>query len=141
MSKAFTKEPEDLPEPKPPRRGAGSDPNYMTPAGARIARVRRGRDVHRRSPHSRAHLITSRPRRSSSRRPIEAEASLGASVTVETEAGKRTKYRIVGAPRSGSSAVVVLAIAARRVLYGAHVGDSVTLPRGDEVEIIALDYE
>jgi transcription elongation factor GreB len=66
---------------------------------------------------------------------------LGAEVTVEDETGQRTTYRVVGAieadPRRGRlSWQTPLA----NVLWGNRVGDSVELPRGAVVEIVAIDY-
>ena len=64
----------------------------------------------------------------------------GARVTVESQDGKRTQYRIVGAiessPRDG--AISWQAPVARR-LFDARVGDTVTLPAG-EVEVVAIEY-
>src|SRR5262245_19932958 len=67
---------------------------------------------------------------------------LGAAVTVEDESGKRTTYRLVGAieadPKRGwLSWQTPIANA----LWGARVGDSVELPRGDEVEVVAIEYD
>jgi transcription elongation factor GreB len=67
---------------------------------------------------------------------------LGAVVTIVDEAGKRTTYKLVGAieadPKRGwlswQSPIA-------NVLWGLRAGDTVVLPRGDEVEIVAIDYD
>jgi transcription elongation factor GreB len=140
VSKAFTKESDDIPEPRARRRGIPvPEPNYMTPAGTRAARnelltctdedrIRELTD----------HLATAQvidP-------PADPRAvSLGAAVTIEDESGQRTTYRIVGAleadPRHGR---VFWQSPIAEALYDARVGDTVTLPRGGEAEVIAIDY-
>ena len=65
---------------------------------------------------------------------------LGATVVVEDEEGKRSTYRIVGAieadPKRGWIAwMTPLA----QKLWGARVGDSLELPRG-EAEVVAITY-
>jgi transcription elongation GreA/GreB family factor len=141
VSKAFTRESDDGPEPVPPRRGVPvPDPNYMTPAGARAARSElaschddaRVREL---TDHlATAQLIEPPPERDT--------VSLGASVTIEDESGKRTTYRIVGALEADARHGRVFwqsPIAER--LYGGRVGDAITLPRGGEAEIVAIEYE
>ena len=66
--------------------------------------------------------------------------SLGATVTVEDESGRRTTYRIVGALEAEARrGLVFWQSPIAEALYGARVGDAITLPRG-EVEVIAIDY-
>jgi transcription elongation GreA/GreB family factor len=139
MSKAFTKESDDVPEPRAYRRGVPvPEPNYMTPAGARAARSELAACADEdRARELADHLATAQV--------IEPPAdrgavSLGASVTVEDESGRRTTYRIVGALEADARRGLVFwqsPIAA--ALYGARVGDAIALPRG-EVEVVALDY-
>lgn len=140
MSKAFTKEADDAPEPKLHRRGVSvPEPNYMTPAGARAARSELATCTDEdRVRELTDHLATAQI--------IEPPAdlrvvSLGASVTIEDESGRRTKYRIVGALEADARRGLVFwqsPIAA--ALYGTRVGDAITLPRGAEAEVVAIDY-
>ncbi len=141
MSKAFTKESDDGPVPAAPRRGVPvPEPNYMTPAGARAARSElescRDDERHRELTE---HLATAQIIEPPAERDT---ASLGATVTIEDESGKRTKYRIVGALEADARRGWVFwqsPIAER--LYGTRVGDPITLPRGGEAEVVAIDYE
>jgi transcription elongation GreA/GreB family factor len=141
VSKAFTKESDDGPDPVAPRRGVPvPEPNYMTPAGARAARSELAscRDDAR-ARELTDHLATAQILEP----PADRDAvSLGASVTLEDESGKRTTYRIVGALEADARRGLVFwqsPIAER--LYGARVGDAITLPRGGEAEIVAVEYE
>jgi transcription elongation GreA/GreB family factor len=141
VSKAFTRESDDAPEPPPPRRGvAVPEPNYLTPAGARAARVELAscRDEARIRELA-EHLATAQIVEPPADRAV---ASLGARVTIEDAAGKRTQYQIVGAleadPKRGR---LFWQSPLAGALYGARVGDSAVLPRGGEVEIIAIDYD
>ena len=141
MSKAFTKESDDGPDPVAPRRGVPvPEPNYMTPSGARAARSELAscRDDARIRELT-DHLATAQILEP----PAERETvSLGARVTLEDESGKRTSYRIVGALEADARRGLVFwqsPIAER--LYGARVGDAITLPRGGEAEIVAVEYE
>jgi transcription elongation GreA/GreB family factor len=141
VSKAFTKESDDGPDPVPPRRGVPvPEPNYMTPAGARAARSELAtcRDDARIRELT-DHLATAQILEP----PAERETvSLGARVTLEDESGKRTSYRIVGALEADARRGLVFwqsPIAER--MYGARVGDAITLPRGGEAEIVAVEYE
>jgi transcription elongation GreA/GreB family factor len=139
VSKAFTKESDDAPAPRPVRRGvAVPEPNYMTPAGARAARSELAACTDADRVRELAdHLATAQVIE-----PPEARdtASLGASVTVEDASGKRTTYQIVGAleaePRRGQ---VFWQSPIGQALYGARVGDALALPRG-EVEVVAIGY-
>jgi len=141
VSKAFTRESDDGPEPVAQRRGVPvPEPNYMTPAGARAARSELAScrdDARIRELND--HLATAQivgP-------PAERDTvSLGASVTIEDESGKRTTYRIVGALEADARHGLVFwqsPIAQR--LYGGRVGDAITLPRGGEAEIVAIEYD
>jgi transcription elongation GreA/GreB family factor len=140
VSKAFTKEADDVPEPKPHRRGVSvPEPNYMTPAGERAARNELASCTDEgRIRELTDHLATAQI--------IEPPAdlgtvSLGATVTLEDESGGQTKYRIVGALEADARrGFVFWQSPIAEALYGAHVGDVITLPRGSEAEIVAIDY-
>lgn len=141
VSKAFTKEDDDAPPPPAIRRGVPVPtdvPNYVTAAGAVVLRAElatttdkdRGQEI---SEHLATAVIMEPP-------ADRTRAGFGATVTVEDEAGKRTKYVIVGAleasPKHGA---INFQTPIAEALHDAQVGDSVTLPRGD-VEVIAIEY-
>jgi len=145
MSKAFTKE-DDGGAPEAPARRRGIPvpvPNFVTARGLAAARAeleelgRTGGDPDRIRELS-EHLATAQVAQITERDAV----ALGASVTVETGAGARTTYRIVGAiesdPKHGQlgwqSPIAT-------VLWGARVGDSVELPRGDEVEVVSIAWD
>jgi transcription elongation GreA/GreB family factor len=143
MSKAFTKEDDDAPAPPARRRGvAVPEPNFMTAAGVAAVRAeleqlaRSGGDPDRIRELS-DHLATAQIVEPSEREVV----GLGAEVTVEDASGKRTTYRLVGAieadPKRGwlswQSPIA-------NALWGARAGDSIELPRGGEVEIVAIAY-
>lgn len=144
MSKAFTKEDSDAPVAPALRRGVPvPEPNFVTAAGAQAARAelarlaQAGGDVDRIRELT-EHLATAQVVAPEDRGAV----GLGAAVTVEDVSGKRTTYRLVGAieadPRRGwLSWQTPLANA----LWGARVGDSVELPRGGEVAIVAITYD
>ncbi len=118
------------------------DPNYVTPAGARSARAELERLTREGGDPDRVRELTEHLASALEMAPGERDVvGLGAAVTVEDDSGKRTTYRIVGAieadPKRGwLSWQTPLA----NVLWGNRVGDSVELPRGDEVDIVAIDY-
>lgn len=140
MSKAFTKESDDVPEAPVRRRGVPVPEglNYVTAAGARALRAEleagAGEDRAREISEHLATAVVLEPPADRSR------VGFGATVTVEDEAGKRTRYRLVGAieaaPREGA---IYFGSPIGEALYEAQVGDSIVLPRG-EVEIVAIDY-
>ncbi|HEX4420913.1 MAG TPA: GreA/GreB family elongation factor [Kofleriaceae bacterium] len=139
MSKAFTKESDDAPVPKARLRGAPvPEPNYMTPAGERAARLEAARCTdEERLRELTAHLATAQVLEPPADRGT---VSLGATVTVEDESGKRTVYRIVGALEADARrGQVFWQSPIGEALYAARVGDAVVLPRG-EVEVVAIDY-
>ena len=140
MSKAFTREADDLPEPRAQRRGVPvPEPNYMTPAGARAARSELAscRDEARIRELT-DHLATAQIIEPPADRDT---VSLGATVTIEDESGQRTTYRIVGALEADARrGLVFWRSPIAEALYGARVGDAITLPRGTEAEIVAVDY-
>jgi len=140
MSKAFTKETDDVPEPAR-RRGVpvpADVPNYITAAGARALRAEL--ETHPGDERTREladHLATAVVMEPPAERD---RVGFGATVSVVDERGARSRYRIVGAieasPRDGAiywQSPIALA------LHDAQVGDSVVLPRG-EVEVVAIDY-
>ncbi|MEO8702217.1 MAG: GreA/GreB family elongation factor [Kofleriaceae bacterium] len=141
MSKAFTKEDADVPEPPVRRRGVPLPvdvPNYITAAGAAALRaeLEAARDedrIHELSDHLATALVMEPP-------ADRSRVGFGAAVTVEDSAGKCTRYRIVGAieaaPRDGA---IYFQTPIAAALHDAQVSDTVTLPRGD-VEIVAIDY-
>lgn len=143
MSKAFTKDDDGVPPPPLHKRGIPvPDPNYVTAAGARAARAelelltRTAGDPDRIRELG-EHLASAQVIEPDDRTVV----GFGARVTVEDEHGRRTTYHIVGAieadPKRGAlSWQTPIATA----LWGAHVGDSVELPRGADVEIVEIDY-
>jgi transcription elongation GreA/GreB family factor len=144
VSKAFTKEDDDAPVSPARRRGVlVPEPNFMTAAGVRAARAeleRLGRDAGDpdRIRELSDHLATAQVVTPEDRDVV----GLGATVTVEDESGKRTTYRLVGAieadPKRGwLSWQTPIANA----LWGARIGDSIELPRGGEVQIVAIVYD
>jgi transcription elongation GreA/GreB family factor len=141
VSKAFTKESDDAPEPRTQRRGvAVPEPNYMTPAGAQAAR----RELTECTDDARIreltdHLATAQIVGPPADRSI---ASLGATVAIEDAAGKQTRYRLVGALEADARrGYLFWQSPLAGALYGARVGDMVALPRGGEAEVVAIDYE
>ena len=142
MSKAFTKEDEGTPAPPVRRLGAPvPEPNFVTPQGLRTAKaeldelVKSGADPDRLRELS-EHLATAQPVEPEDRNAV----GLGAAVTIEDEDGKRTTYRLVGAIEADTKkGWLSWQTPIANALWGARIGDSVQLPRGD-VEIVAIDY-
>jgi transcription elongation factor GreB len=145
MSKAFTKEDDgDVPVAPPRRRGVPVPvPNFVTARGLAAARTeldaiaRDGGDQDR-ARELAEHLATAQVGSVDDREIV----GFGAAVTIEDDAGARTTFRIVGAieadPRRG---LIGWQSPLANALWGARVGDSVELPRGDEVVVAAIDYE
>lgn len=141
MSKAFTKESEDVAAPLLHRRGVPvPEPNYMTPGGARAARSELASCLDEDRIHElNEHLATAQVVEPPADR---GEVSLGAAVTIEDESGKRMTYRIVGALEADARrGLLFWQSPLATALYGTHVGDAVTLPRGGEAEVVAIAYE
>jgi transcription elongation factor GreB len=141
VSKAFTKESDDERAPRAVRLGvAVPEPNYMTPAGARAARselasCRDDDRVRELTDHLATAQILEPPADRST-------VSLGARVTIEEASGKRTSYRVVGALEADARrGLVFWQSPIAQALYGARVGDAITLPRGQEAEVVAIDYD
>jgi transcription elongation GreA/GreB family factor len=140
VSKAFTRESDDVPEPRVLRRGVPvPEPNYMTPAGAAAARGELAACTDEDRVRELAdHLATAQIIEPPADR---GSVSLGATVTVEDESGRRTTYRIVGALEADARrGFVFWRSPIAEALYGARTGDSIVLPRGTEVRIVAVDY-
>lgn len=143
MSKAFTKE-DDGPAPEPMRKRGVPVPelNLVTAAGLEAARAELDRLGREHGDPDRiaeltAHLATAQVVEPADRD----EAGIGASVTVEAASGKRTTYRIVGAIEADAKrGWVSWQSPLAEALHGARVGDTVALPNGDEVEVVALAY-
>jgi transcription elongation factor GreA len=112
----------------------------MTPAGARAARQELAACTHEaRIRELTEHLATAQIIEPPADRSV---AGLGAAVTIEDAAGKRTRYRIVGALEADARrGLVFWQSPLAEALYGTRVGDPVTLPRGGEAEVVAVEYE
>ena len=144
MSKAFTKDDEGTPPAPLRKRGVPvPDPNFVTPSGARAARAeldqltRTGGDADRIRELT-EHLATAQEISPDDK----ALVGLGAAVTIEDESGKRTTYKLVGAIEADAKrGWLSWQSPIANALWGARVGDAVELPRGDEVEIVAIEYE
>ncbi len=144
MSKAFTKEDSDAPAGPVRKRGVPVPtdvPNYITAAGERALRAElaglpAGSDdrAHEISEHLATAVVMGPP-------DDKTRAGFGATVTIEDDRGKRTRYRLVGAieasPRDGA---IYWQSPIAEELEDARVGDTITLPKG-EVEVVAIDYE
>lgn len=141
MSKAFTKEDADIPE--TPMRKLGVPvpvPNIVTAAGLVALRAehdelgRTGGDPDRIRELA-DHLATAQ-----TIEPDRETVGVGARVTIEDDDGKRTTYHIVGAIEADAKrGRVSWQSPIAQALWGARVGDSVTLPRG-EGEVVAIEY-
>jgi transcription elongation GreA/GreB family factor len=143
VSKAFTKDDDDTPPPPMRKRGVPvPDPNVVTPSGARAARAELEQLTRTAGDPDRIRELTEHLATAQEIAPDDRSVvGLGAAVTIEDEAGKRTTYKLVGAieadPKRGwLSWQTPIANA----LWGLRVGDTVQLPRGDEVEIVEIDY-
>ena len=138
MSKAFTKEDDDVPEAPTRRRGVPvPELNVVTPDGLAAARaeLEAGGDPDRMRELA-DHLATAQ-----AVPPDDVTlVGLGAHVTVEDEDGKRTTYRIVGAIEADAKkSYVSYQSPLAQALWGARVGDSVALPRGD-ADVVSIRY-
>jgi transcription elongation GreA/GreB family factor len=144
MSKAFTKDDEGTPPAPLRKRGVPvPDPNFITPSGARAARaeldlLHRSAGDPDRIRELEAHLASAQEISPEDR----AVVGLGAAVTIEDESGKRTTYKLVGAIEADAKrGWLSWQSPIANALWGVRVGDTAELPRGDEVEIVAIDYE
>ncbi|HEY5926522.1 MAG TPA: GreA/GreB family elongation factor [Kofleriaceae bacterium] len=146
MSKAFTKEDDETPQPPLRKRGVPvPDPNFVTPSGARAARAELEQLSRNGGDPDRIRELTDHLASAQEVSPAAADRNvvgLGAAVTIEDEAGKRTTYKLVGAIEADTKrGWLSWQSPIANVLWGMRVGDSVELPRGDEVEIVGINYE
>jgi len=143
VSRAFTKEIDDAPAERIHRLGVPvPDLNFVTPAGLAAAKaeldalVRDGGDADRIRELT-DHLATAQPLEPTDREVV----GIGARVTVEDEDGKRTSYRIVGAIEADAKQrALSWQSPLAQALWGARVGDTCTLPRGGDVEVVEITY-
>jgi transcription elongation GreA/GreB family factor len=119
------------------------DPNFVTPSGARAARAELEQLMRSAGDPDRIRELTEHLATAQEVGPDDRSVvGLGASVTIEDEAGKRTMYKIVGAIEADTKrGWLSWQSPIANVLWGLRAGDSVELPRGDEVEIVAIDYD
>ena len=147
MSKAFTKESDDLPDSPIRRRGIPvPELNHVTPAGLIAARaelealVKSGGDPDRIRELT-DHLATAQAADPPADR---SQVALGATVTLVDDDGNHYIYRIVGAIESDPKAGVLgWQSPLAQALWGAKVGDAVALPRAGgaiDVEIERVEY-
>jgi transcription elongation factor GreB len=137
MSKAFTREDDDVPEPPARRRGVPvPEPNFVTADGLQRLRAELAGADGDRARELAEHLATAVTVAPEDR----AAVGFGAWVTVEDDDGARHRYRLVGAiesaPRDGA---ISWQSPIARALLDARVGDTVVLPKG-EVTVIAIAY-
>ena len=143
MSKAFTKDSDDAPV--SPVRALGVPvpvPNFVTADGLRAARGELDALARSGEQPDRARELTAHLETAQVAPPGEPDVvGFGASVTIERESGARTTYRLVGAieadvKRGWLSWQSPVATA----LWNARVGDTVELPRGEEVTVVEIRY-
>ena len=117
------------------------EPNVVTPAGARAARAELEQLTRSGGDPDRIRELTEHLATAQEVEPEDhAVVGLGALVTVEDEHGKRTSYRLVGAIEADARrGWLSWQTPIANALWGARVGDSVELPRG-EVEIVDISY-
>jgi transcription elongation GreA/GreB family factor len=144
VSKAFTKDDDGTPPPPMRKRGVPvPDPNVVTPSGARAARAELEQLTRTAGDPDRIRELTEHLATAQEIAPADRNVvGLGAAVTIEDEAGKRTTYKLVGAIEADTKrGWLSWQTPIANALWGLRVGDTVQLPRGDEVEIVAIDYE
>jgi len=119
------------------------DPNFVTPAGARAARAELNQLTRAGGDPDRIRELTEHLASAQQISPDDrAVVGLGAAVTLEDESGKQTTYKLVGAIEADAKrGWLSWQSPIANALWGARVGDSVVLPRGDEVEIVAIAYD
>jgi len=143
VSRAFTKEIDDAPGERIRRLGVPvPDLNFVTPAGLAAARAELDELTRNAGDPDRIRELTEHLATAQALEPTDRQqVGIGASVTVEDDSGKRTTYRIVGAieadPKRGA---LGWQSPIAQALWGAHVGDSCVLPRGDEVAVVKITY-
>jgi transcription elongation factor GreB len=144
VSKAFTKDDEGTPPPPLRKRGIPvPDPNFVTPAGARAARAELDQLTRDGGDPDRVRELTEHLASAQEVAPADRSVvGLGATVTVEDEAGKTMTYKLVGAIEADTKrGFLSWQSPIASALWGARVGDTVQLPRGTDAEIVAIDYE
>jgi transcription elongation GreA/GreB family factor len=144
MSKAFTKESDDVPEPAARRRGIPvPELNLVTPAGLVAARAELDQLARTGGDPERVRELADHLATAQAAPPPEDRAAvgLGARVTVEDARGEQHVYAIVGAieqdPRRGR---ISWQSPLAQALWGLRAGDNVQLPRG-EAEVVAVEYD
>ncbi len=144
VSKAFTKEDDDVPARPSSRRGIPvPDPNFLTPAGAIAARAELDQLLRSSGDPDRVRELTEHLATAQIVGPGDRETvGLGATVVIEPATGERRTYRFVGAIEADvKRGWLGIQSELASALWGARVGDRVELPRGGEVEVIAVTYE
>lgn len=170
MSKAFTRESDDLPEPpallRPPTPLPPGAKNYLTPGGARRLREELERLVEKDRPQVAAGLQdpdTKRQLQALDQRIAYLNQSLqsavvvtspggpadlvrfGASITVRERSGAESRYRIVGLDETDIDRGWVSWLSPiAKALLNARIGDRVRFrfPSGEEeLEIVSIAYE
>jgi transcription elongation GreA/GreB family factor len=119
------------------------DPNFVTPTGARAARAELEQLIRSAGDPDRIRELTEHLATAQEIGPADANVvGLGASVTIEDEAGKRTTYKLVGAIEADTKrGWLSWQTPIANALWDLRVGDTAQLPRGDEVEIVAIEYD
>lgn len=143
MSKAFTKESDDVPDAPIRRLGAPiPELNFVTPAGLRAARAELEALTRTGGDPDRIRELTEHLATAQAIEPADPEiVGIGARVTVEDDDGHRLSYRIVGAIEADAKQhAISWQSPLAQALWGARLGDAVTLPRGD-AEIVEIRYE
>jgi transcription elongation GreA/GreB family factor len=142
MSKAFTKDNDDLPESPIRRLGVPvPDLNVVTPGGLEAARAELDELTRDHGDPDRIRELSDHLATAHSVEPDDREAvGVGATVVVEDEEGERHTYRIVGAIEADAKrGWIGWMTPLAQALWGARVGDDVTLPRGG-AEVVSIAY-
>jgi transcription elongation GreA/GreB family factor len=147
MSRAFVKEDVDPPERSRRARAASGLPpgaaNYMTARGAK--RLQKKVDELRKGAMANA-SIAAIEELLASITIVEAsedrqQIAFGARVTVRKAGGKSQAYQIVGVDELHHHADAVSWISpVGKALLAAEVGDRLTLPSGDRVDVVGVEY-
>ena len=119
------------------------DPNFVTPAGARAARAELEQLSRTAGDPDRIRELGEHLATAQEVAPVDRSiVGLGATVTLEDDDGVRTTYKIVGAIEADTKrGSISWQTPIANVLWNARVGDRVELPRGGEVEIVAIEYD
>jgi transcription elongation factor GreB len=148
MSRAFVKEDVDPPERSRRARAASGLPpgaaNYMTARGAK--RLQKEIDELRKGPRANEASIGQIEEILASITVVEApedrqQIAFGAQVTVRKGDGKSQAYQIVGVDELDLHTDAVSWISpSGKALLAAEVGDRLTLPSGDRVDVVGVEY-